>query len=325
MRAIVHDEYGPPEVLRFADVPTPSPGPQQVLVRVHATSVNRSDCGYRSGRPFIVRHFTGWRGPKRPILGTEFAGVVEQIGAEVDRFSVGQQVFGVSAFEYGAYAEYLCIAQDAPIAPMPEGLSFTEAAGACDGALLALNYVRAGGMGPGRRVLVYGASGSIGSAAVQLARHAGAHVTAVCGTATVELVRSLGADAVVDYQRADYTATDEPYDLVFDAVGKTSFRRCRRALRPGGLYLATELGFLAQNPLLALVAPLAKRLGRRRVGFPLPPYRQADVEWLRTVIDEGHFRPVIDRVVPWEQIVDATRYVETGQKVGNVVLTVTAS
>ena len=250
MRAVVHDRYGPPEVLRIGDVARPVPGDEEILVRVRATTVNRTDCGWRSGSPFFVRYFTGVRRPKWRTLGMEFAGEVEAVGSMVTEFAVGDRVFGVQG--HGANAEFVSVRAAGAVTHMPAGMSFEEAAAICDGACIALSCLRNADLREGRSVVVYGASGSVGTAAVQLARHSGAHVTAVCNTKTVELVRSLGADEVVDYEREDFTKNGKTYDVIFDAVGKHSYRRCRRSLAPDGMYIETDLGFMWHVPLLAL-------------------------------------------------------------------------
>jgi NADPH:quinone reductase-like Zn-dependent oxidoreductase len=243
MRAVVFDSYGPPEVLRVEDVERPVPAADEVLVRVRATTITRSDCGLRSGKPFIARFFFGLRRPKRRILGMELAGDVEAVGPAVTEFAVGDRVFGVHGLfgvRGGAHAELTTRPEGSPLAHMPANMTYEEAAAVCDGVMLALNGLRPADVRPGRRILVYGASGAIGTAAVQLARHFGAHVTAVCNTKNVELVRSLGADEVVDYLQEDFTQNGQTYDIVFDAVGKHSFRRARGSLNPGGVYVATD-------------------------------------------------------------------------------------
>jgi NADPH:quinone reductase-like Zn-dependent oxidoreductase len=320
MRAVVHDRYGPPDVLRLEDVERPVPKEDEVLVRIHATTVNRTDCGLRSAEVFISRFFTGIRRPKRKILGMELAGEVEAVGAAVTEFEAGDQVFGVKSF--GAHAEFVCMRESAPLAHKPAGMSFEEAAAVCDGAALALACLSKADLRRGRRIAVYGASGSVGTAAVQLAKHFGAHVTAVCNTKNVELVRSLGADEVIDYLQEDFTRNGETYDVVFDAVGKTSFRRCRRSLKPGGVFVETDLGFMWHAPLLAL---LTRWIGDKRVRVGIARYWKADVLFLKELIEAGEYRAVIDRRYPLEDVVEAATYVETGQKTGNVVLTVSGA
>jgi NADPH:quinone reductase-like Zn-dependent oxidoreductase len=317
MRAVVYDRYGPPEVLRLEEVERPVPKEDEVLVRIHATTVNRTDCGWRGAKPFLTRYFTGLRRPKRRILGSELAGEVEAVGAAATEFKVGDHVFGVNYF--GAHAEFVCVPEDRPLGHKPTGMTFEEAAAASDGAILALTALRKGGLRKGQKILIYGASGSIGTAAVQLAKYFEADVTAVCNTKNVELVRSLGADEVIDYLQEDFTKNGQTYDVVFDAVGKHSFRRCRHSVKPGGFYVETDLGFMWHVPILALAT---RRLGDKRVTLPTPDYTKKDVLFLKELIEAGKYRPVIDRSYPLEQVVEATKYVETGQKTGNVVLTV---
>jgi NADPH:quinone reductase-like Zn-dependent oxidoreductase len=317
MKAVVYDRYGPPEVLRLEDVERPVPKEDEVLIKIHATTVNRTDCGIRAANPFIVRLFTGLRRPRQRILGNELAGVVESVGTAVTEFAVGDRVFGANPWLFGAHAEYICMRESAALAHMPAGMSFEEAAGVCDGAILALMGIRAADIRKGRTVLIYGASGSIGTAAVQLAKYFGADVTAVCGTRNVELVRSLGADRVIDYTQEDFTKNGQTYDVIVDAVGMLSFSRCRRSLKPGGVYNPSD-GL--RNIVLA---PLTSRIGGKRVIFPLPPrYTKEEVLFLKELIEAGKYRAVIDRCYPLEAVVDATRYVETKRKTGNVVLTI---
>jgi NADPH:quinone reductase-like Zn-dependent oxidoreductase len=319
MRAVVHDRYGPPEVLRLEEVERPVPGDDQVLIKVHATTVNRSDCGWRGANPFFSRFFTGIRRPKRRILGSEVAGEVEAVGAAVSSFQVGDHVFGVGGS--GAYADFVCRREGGPLAPKPAGMSFDEAASVGDGAIIALSCLRKAGLRDGQSILVYGATGSIGTAAVQLAKHFGAEVTAVGNTKNLELLRSLGADDVLDYTREDFTKNGKTYDVVMDAVGKQSFRRARRSLKPGGAYVATDLGFMWHVPPLALVTRL---IGSKRVTLALPQYTKENVLFVKELVEAGRYRAVIDRRYPLEDVIEATTYVETGQKTGNVVLTVTA-
>jgi NADPH:quinone reductase-like Zn-dependent oxidoreductase len=322
VKAVRYHRYGPPEVLQVEDVPDPVPGDGEVLVRVHATTVNRTDCGFRRPDPFFVRVFSGLRRPRHPTLGSEFAGTIEAIGPRVDTLAVGDEVFGVNADRFGAHAELLCMPADGPIAPKPPMLSFDEAAAVCDGVVLARTCLQKARLRAGQRVLVYGASGSIGSAGVQLAKHFGAYVTAVCGTPNLEVVRSLGADEVIDYLQTDFADREERYDVVFDAVGKTSFWHSRRVIARRGQFVVTDFGPHGLNPLLALVTRLTALVGTRRVRLPIPRYSQAHVQFLADLVEQGRYRALIDRRYPLEDVVAATAYVETGQKVGNVVLQV---
>ena len=320
MKAVVYDRYGPPDVLRIDDVPKPVPARDEVLVRIRATGVTRSDAHLRAGEPFVSRFVSGLRRPKRHILGHELAGEVESVGADVTELAVGDRIFGALpylALTTGAHAEYMCVPDRFPITHMPAGMSFEQAGAVGDGALLTLNSLRPAEPLEAKHILVYGASGSIGTAGVQLAKHFGAHVTAVCNTPNVELVRSLGADEVIDYLKDDFTKDGETYDVIFDAVGKQSFRRCKRSLKPGGVYLPTD-GLW--NIALWL---LHKRVGDKKVVFELPPrMRKEDMVLLKGLIEAGEYRPVIDRAYPLDDAVEAHRYVDTHQKVGNVVLTV---
>ena len=315
MKAVVVDRYGPPEVLRVAEVERPVPQADEVLVRVVSSSVTRSDCGFRNTEYWFSRIFTGLVRPKRRIGGMEFAGVVEEVGADVTAFAPGDEVFGIKG---GANAEYLCVRETGVIAPKPSGLGFEQAGCIADGALSALTMLPALGPLEGRHVVVYGASGSIGTAAVQVAKDAGARVTAVCDTKHVELVRSLGADEVVDYLQEDWTRGG-PYDGVFDAVGKSSFRKARRALAPGAAYVSADLGYMWHLPIVILAT---RWLGSRKARMGIARYRQQDLVSLRELVEAGAYRPVIDRAYALEDVVEASRYVESGRKTGNVVLSV---
>jgi NADPH:quinone reductase-like Zn-dependent oxidoreductase len=316
MRAVVHDRYGPPEVLRLEEVERPVPNDDEVLVRVRATTVTRTDTGLRSAEFFISRFVTGLRRPKQQISGLELAGEVAAVGQAVSGLAVGDRVFGVRS---GAHAEYVCVGEQGALARMPDGMSFDDAAPLVDGAALALACLRTAGPLDGRRVLVYGASGAVGTAGVQLAKHLGAHVTAVCNAKNVELVRSLGADTVIDYESEDFTRRSETYDVVFDAVGKHSFRRSRRSLNAGGTFVDTDLGFMYHLPLLVL---LTRFVGSKRARIGITKYKRDDVLLLKQLAEAGEFRAIVDRTYPIDDVVEASRYVETEQKTGNVVLTV---
>jgi NADPH:quinone reductase-like Zn-dependent oxidoreductase len=320
MRAIVYDRYGPPEVLQFEELPRPAPSSGEVLVRVRAASVNRSDCAWRTGDHPLIRVLSGVRRPKRRVLGSELAGEVAALGADVNGFEIGDAVFGVKAYlseGFGAYAEYVLARAAGALAHKPENLTFEEAAGVGDGALNAMTSLERVGLRSGQRILVYGASGSIGTAAVQLAKDSGAHVTGVCGPAHLEVVRSLGADQVIDYMREDFTERSERWDVIFDAVGKLAFRKVRGSLASGGSFIATD-GFWN----FLILPPVTRLVGGRRVVAPVPRYSKENILHLKELLESGRYRPVIDRVYPLDQVVEATRYVETHHKTGNVVLTV---
>ncbi len=324
MKAVVYDTYGPPDVLRLEEVARPVPKDDEVLVKVHATTVNRSDVHIREANrrsglaaSFVSRMVSGLRQPRQRILGSEFAGEVIQAGVAVKEFAVGDRVFGSNGLRFGAHAEFICVRERARIAHLPAGLSFDDAAPICNGALSALMCLKVADLRKGRRILIYGASGAIGTAAVQLARYFDADVTAVCGTKNLELVKSLGADRVIDYTQEDFTKNGQTYHVIFDAVGKHSFKRCRDSLEPGGIFLPTDG---SENLVLAL---WPSRKKDKRVVFMIPPRQtKQDVLFLKELVEAGKFRPVIDRCYPLEEVIEATRYVETEQKTGNVVLSV---
>jgi NADPH:quinone reductase-like Zn-dependent oxidoreductase len=322
VRAVVQDRYGPPEeVLRIAEIERPSPKEDEVLVKVSASTITRGEAmGVRFVDYRFVRLFTGIRRPRQPILGMEFAGRVEEVGTDVRELRVGDEVFGIRS---KALAEYVAVSEQGAIAPKPTGLSFEEATAIPDGSLLALSCLRPGYPLQGKKVLVYGAAGSVGTAAVQLlVNHFEAEsVTAVCDTKDVELVRSLGAGDVIDRFRDDFTKDGQTYDVIFDAVGKHSFRRCRSSLKPGGIYISMDLGFMYHVPLLALGT---RFFGKRRGTLGVGRYRKEDLVLVKELVETGKYRPVIDRRYDLDQIVEAVRYVESGQKTGNVVLRVAA-
>jgi NADPH:quinone reductase-like Zn-dependent oxidoreductase len=302
------------------DVPTPEPGPGELLVRVHAATVNRTDCGFRSGLPVFARAIYGFPRPRQLVLGGEFAGVVAEVGPGVDGFATGERVFGYQEDRLGAHAEYLTIRADGPVATMPAGTAFVSMAPSTEAAHYAVTMVRAARLRPGDPVLVYGATGAIGSAAVQILTFLGADVTAVCDDPYVDLVRGLGANRVIDRARTDYTREDRTYRAIVDAVGKSSFLAARRVLTPGGRYLSSDLGVHAEIPVLSLATAV---LPGRTVLLPLPPRRtQENVRRIRGLVEVGAFRPLLDRTYPLAEVVAAYRYVESGRKVGNVVLTV---
>jgi NADPH:quinone reductase-like Zn-dependent oxidoreductase len=317
MKAAVHTQYGPPEVVKLMEVPKPTPKDNEVLIKVYASTVNRTDSGFRSAEYFISRFWSGLIRPKYKTLGCEFSGIIEEVGKEVTGFKIGDKVFGYNDGTFGGHAEYLTIAENKAIAMIPDNLTFTEAAPITEGAHYALCNIRASKVEKGQKVMVYGATGAIGSSAVQLLKHFGASVTAVCNTKNVELVKTLGADRVIDYQTQDFTQTEEKYHFIFDAVGKTSFKECKSLLTEKGIYVSTELGKNAENVYLALVTPL---FGKKKVIFPIPSINKQDLLFLKELIENGEYKPVIDRAYRLEQIIEAYQYVESGQKTGNVIL-----
>ncbi len=319
MRAVVQDRYGPPEVLRIDEVEKPTAGDNDVVIRVHASTVSQTDTHVRRAN-ILWRLLLGWSRPRHRTLGVDLAGVVEAIGPGVTKFKVGDEVFGMVGWRAGAHAEYVCLSEGGSIARKPASLTFEEAASVCDGAMQGLATLRKGRVHEGSRVVVYGASGSLGTAAVQIANHLGAHVTGVTSTKNLELVRSLGADDVIDYTREDLGQRGPIYDVVIDAVGKYAFYWGRRVLKPGGIYVETDFG---PHKLSTLFWWLASRwLGSRHLAFAAGSRTQADVEYTRQLIDAGAYRPVIDSVYSMEQVVEAHRRVQGWHKVGNVVLTI---
>lgn len=319
MKAILFEKYGPPEVLRVVEVDRPIPLADEVLVKIIAAGVNRSDCGTRGTTPFFVRVFTGFLRPRRPFTGREFSGVIEECGANVSEFEIGDEVFGiVTGGRGGTHAEYVCVKESAPIAKKPASVNFAEAAGGCDGAILAKKFMEAGNVKTGTRLLVYGASGSVGTAAVQIAKSLGAHVTAVCGSAAMETVRSLGPDQIINYQEENFWDRDVSYDVILDSWGQLSFLKSRSSLSPKGIFIATDLGTRYQNPLLILLTMRS----RRRIVLPIPNYKKADVEWLRGLMETGAFRPVVSRKFALAEIAAAVSHVDAGQKLGNIVVTI---
>ncbi len=322
MRAVVYTKYGPPDVLQLKEVEKPVPGDNEILVKVRATTVNRTDNASIKAIPFFARIVTGLFKPKKQTPGTEFSGDIEAAGQGVSSLKVGDRVFGFDDTGSGSHAQYLTIIEDRAVT-IPDNISYEQAAASTEGAHYAYNFIDKVDIREGQKVLVNGATGAIGSAAVQLLKYFGVEVTAVCGTKNIELVRSLGATKVIDYTKEDFTKDNEKYNYVFDAVGKSSFFKCKRLLKPGGVYISSDLGYMAQNLFLPLITPVMKPLiENKRTVFPVPLNIRRSLLLIRKLIEEGRFRAVIDRKYPLEEIVDAYRYVEKGKKIGNVVITV---
>jgi NADPH:quinone reductase-like Zn-dependent oxidoreductase len=317
MKAAVHTQYGPPEVVQIKEQTKPVPKSDEVLIRVYATTVNRTDCGFRSAEYVISRFWSGLFKPNYQVLGCEFAGEVEAVGENVKKFKAGDKIFGYNDIQFGGHAQYKIEKEHAAILPLPAGYTYEEAAPIVEGAHYALFFLYAAKIEAGQQYLIYGATGAIGSAAVQLAKHFGAHVTAVCDTKNMSLVKSLGADVVIDYTKEEFTNTTKKFDAVIDAVGKSSFGACKKILKEKGIYVSTELGKMAQNPFLALLTPM---FGRKKVLFPVPSTRIEDLLFLKDLVEARKFKPVVDRTYQLEEIVEAYTYVETGQKIGNVVI-----
>ena len=320
MKAAIRTQYGPPDVLTIREIEKPEPKDNEVLVKVHATTVNRTDCAILMAQPFIMRFITGLFKPKSPITGTDFAGEIEDVGKNVTLFKAGDKVWGFHDDGLGTHAQYFTIAEDMALITMPEKLSYEDAAASSEGAHYAYNFINKVKLKSGIKVLVNGATGAIGSAMVQMLNHYGANVTAVGNTQNIELLKSLGAGKTIDYTKADFTKDDEKYDFVFDAVGKSTFGKCRRLLKSGGVYISSELGPWIQNPFLALITPLS---GGKQVKFPLPTDIKRSLQFIKELIEKEEFKPVIDRKYPLEKIREAFEYVASGQKTGNVVIIMT--
>jgi NADPH:quinone reductase-like Zn-dependent oxidoreductase len=322
MKAAVYRRYGPPEVVQIEEVEKPVPGDNEVLVRVHATTIAAADWRMRKAHPFFIRLFSGlWRPKKANILGIEFAGSVESVGNAVTRFAVGDPVFGSAGFKFGAHAEYLCLAADALLAVKPANMSFEEAAAVLFGGISALHFLRQAKIQAGQRVLVYGASGSVGVFAVQLAKHFGARVTGVSSTANLGLVKSLGADEVVDYTREDFSKAGRVYDVVFDSVGKSGFSRSLRSLKRGGLYVRVGASGGGVSILGAMLRGMWISLtGAAKVVSGVARADAADLSFLKGLIEAGKLRTVIDRRYSLGEIAEAHRYAEAGHKKGHVVI-----
>jgi NADPH:quinone reductase-like Zn-dependent oxidoreductase len=320
MKAAVYRKYGAPSVVRIEETTAPVAGEKEVLIRIKAALVTSADSAFRQGKPFAARLFTGLFRPRKPVLGTELSGVIEAVGNNVTLFRVGDEVFAATGAQCGAHAEYIVLPESGALAKKPASVSFAEAAGLCE-ALTALPFLRDGGqIRPGQKVLINGASGSVGSYAVQLAKYFGAKVTAVCSSGNVEQAKMLGADEVIDYTKDDFTLSGRRYDIIFDAAGKSSFGRCKRLLEANGRYLST----VPSMGLLLHMALTSKSKTERAIfmatGLRPPAERAKDLAFIAMLTETGQLKPVVDRVWPFEQIAEAYAYVDTGRKKGNVAV-----
>lgn len=317
MKAIVHYEYGGPDVLKYVDVEKPIPKANEVLVKIMASTVNRTDTGFRTAEYFISRLFSGLRKPKRPILGSEFSGIVEAVGKEVSSYKVGDRVFGLSTYKFGTHAEYICIKENGSMAIMPENIGFEEAACVLDGLMLAQNYIRKIDFHKAPKIMINGATGSIGIACLQLAKYHGAQVTAVGNTQNLDLLKSLGADRVIDYTTTDFTNDEEQYDFVIDAVGKSTFFKSKKLLKPKGVYFSTELGPYGQNVYLPLFTFFSTG---KKIKFPIPTDNKELIAYFKQILLSGKYKAIIDRSYTLAETAEAHRYVDLGQKTGNVLI-----
>ena len=319
MKAVVYTNYGPPEVLHLTEVDKPAPKNDEVRIKIHAATVTSADCMMRRGDTFLSRIILGFNKPKKKyqILGTEFAGEIEMAGEKTGYFKAGDQVYGFRGFGTGCYAQYKCMSESGSVTKKPANMSFEEAASVVDGATTALFFLKdKANIQKGQKVLINGASGSIGTFAVQLAKYFGAEVTGVCSTKNVELVKSLGADEIVDYTKEDFTKTDDTYDIIFDTVGKSSFAHCRKILKDKGKYVVTVMTMTA-----AIQSFLTKFGNGRKVIFAMSLNKTGTLNFIRTLVEEGRLRTIIDRQYPLEELPFAHEYVEKGHKKGNVVIT----
>jgi NADPH:quinone reductase-like Zn-dependent oxidoreductase len=319
MKAIVYTKYGPPDVLQLKEVEKPIPRDNEVLIKIVATTVTSGDVRLRKADPFMTRLFFGLRKPKINILGVDLAGVIESVGRDVKLFKKGDQVFG-STFDFGigAYAEYKCLPEHGVLALKPVNLNFEQAAAVFFGGHTALHFLKKGKIKQGQKVLIYGASGAIGTYAVQLAKYLGAEVTGVCSTTNLELVKSLGADSVFDYTKEDFTKSPETYDVIFDTVGKSPFSGCVRLLKEKGIYLRSV--HMALSPIVRGLW-IGVTSSKKVIGGVASEHKE-DLNFLKELIETGVIKPVIDRCYPMEKIAEAHAYVEKGHKKGNVVITV---
>lgn len=317
MKASVRHSYGPAESIQIEEIPLPEPKAEELRVRVMATTVNRTDIGVLTGMPLLMRAFAGFPKPTLPVTGTDFAGIVDKVGEGVSGFKVGDRVWGFSDNGAGTHAEFVCYSSKKPLLPIPDGIDFATIVACAEAAHYAYNFINKVKLEPGNHVLVNGGTGAIGSAAIQLLKSRGIQVTAVCHEINVEKVKALGADRVIALEKEDFTKEKIEYECVFDAVGKSRFSLCKPVLKPGGIYISSELGPNWENLTLALTTPI---FGGKKVVFPLPIDILDSMKVIQDLLLRGKFKPLIDRSYPLDQVREAFAYVRSGQKIGNVIL-----
>lgn len=317
MKASIRTTYGSPDVITIKEVEKPTPKANEILVRVYATTVNRTDCGALWGKPFVYRFFIGLFKPRNEITGTDFAGVVEAVGQNVTSFNVGDRVWGFDDNTLPSHAEYMAIDTKKPVLKIPNGFTFEEAAASAEAAHYAYNFLNKVKLAPGNKVLVNGGTGGIGSAAIQFLKSMNIFVTAVCHSQYNDRVLALGPDRIIHYDKEDFTQDNEKYDFVFDAVGKSSFKPCTKILKDKGVYISSELGPGAENLYLPLLTSIK---GGKKVIFPIPIDISKSLTYVADLAEKGKFKPLIDRTYSLDEIKEAFAYVNSGQKIGNVVI-----
>ncbi len=317
MKAAVHTRFGPPDVIQIRDIEKPSPGDKELLIRVYAATFNRTDCANVSAKPWFMRFTQGLTKPKNPISGTDFAGIIETVGKDVTEFKPGDRVFGFDDSGLQSHAEYMTYSADNAVAVMPANVSFADAAASLEGAHYAYNFITKVTLQKGQRAMVNGATGAIGSAMVQLLKYYGLEIAATCSADHTEMVKNLGAGMVVDYTRDDFTQIDERFDYVFDCVGKSTFGKCKNILKEKGIYISSEMGPYAQNMYLPLITAIT---GGRKIKTPIPFNRMRTVRLMKKLVEEGHFKAVIEKTYPLDETANAYKHAASGKKIGNLVI-----
>ncbi len=319
MKSAIRKKYGSSDILKIENIEKPIIKDNELLIKVYATTVNRTDCAILTGKPFIMRFFTGLTKPKLPTPGTDFAGKIEAIGNKIKSFKINEKVFGFDDQGLSSQAEYMVFSEEGGITTIPNNISYEEAAASLEGAHYAYNFINKVKLNSSQKILINGATGAIGSSLLQFIKYYNIYVTAVCSTENIDLIRSLGADKIIDYSKEDFTKDNEKYDFVFDSVGKSSFFKCKSLLTKNGIYISSELGYMAQNPFLALITPL---FGSKKVIFPIPYNIKASISFIKDLIEKKKFKSVIDKMYKLENISQAYKYVESGKKIGNVVISI---